>query len=440
MHTLLASKLALARDAHILSRTDGLCLRAYDTRSLQWLAACLGYLGFKELKIELRSLALQALPPCTEGKRCLGRRRHCPQEILDDFFVHRIQALAEELLGVLVNPILLWFCLAPAASDIVSVMRSLQHSTENLGDWCVYGCLDTARVRENEKLEKSALSFLLNHQLLWSPDESSYDCMPSEFHSCEVQMKAFQPLENEALEWHADGPPLDTPNTWHAEGDARDRRDVAHILGTPSSALSLLQNVQDFQKRAMLENPRGENYGLLPSELVQVPEINPGAPANDAIARAAKMVVEEQRQELCALRVDDKSLVRTLWTGLERSSFGLRRIEIRAVSFSQTRLGENTGAWPGGQDLENVIVLFALSFPFLKTRTTRLKAWPLGVEELQCWQVALDRREHEVQQFIIRSTCIRRSSISPPVKVSARKKARESSVLVRPATPLEDFS
>ena len=244
------------------------------------------------------------------GRKALGSRRHSrcesfpTQEILDDFFVHRIQALAEELLGVLVNPILLWFCLAPAASDIVSVMRSLQHSTENLGDWCVYGCLDTACVRENEKLEKSALSFLLNHQLLWSPDESSYDCMPSEFHSCEVQMKALhelQPLENEALEWHADGPPLDTldtPNTWHAEGDARgDRRDVAHILGTPSSALSLLQNVQDFQKRAMLENPKGENYGLLPSELVQVPEINPGAPANDAIARAAKMVVEEQRQD-----------------------------------------------------------------------------------------------------------------------------------------------
>ena len=272
------------------------------------------------------------------------------------------------------NPILLWCCLAPSANEIVSVMKALQHSTPCLGDWCVYGCLDPALCSgsgltasyderrellslEREKLEKSALSFLLNHQLLWSPDDSgNHDLIPvthfhDEFHSPRFSGAGYSSMSSmqqslqlqdfsasakpcdfegdklETPEWHADGPPdsrvsnLQVPpleaelgtkdSLWHAEGFAEgsslpdrpirssNEEDfvLTHILGTPQTALSLLLQVQQFQQRAMSDNPTGENYALLPSELVSVPPISPGAPADVAIARAAKKVLDEQKQE-----------------------------------------------------------------------------------------------------------------------------------------------
>ncbi|CAK9023574.1 unnamed protein product [Durusdinium trenchii] len=290
--------------------------------------------------------------------------RRVRQELLCDFLLHRIQALAEELLGVLVNPILLWCCLAPSASEIISIMRALQHSTPCLGDWCVYGCLDPALCSgfsvssderrellslEREKLEKSALSFLLNHQLLWSPDDSiNQDIMLPE-HSCDFRGNNYLPpsftmqqslqlqdftkhcdgtavgTELETAEWHADGPPdsrvhlsaaslepefgAKDERVWHAEGSSypdrptRSSNDedfvLTHILGTPQTALSLLLQVQQFQQRAMSvdDNPTGENYTLLPSELVSVPPIKRGASADEIIADAAKKGLEEQKQD-----------------------------------------------------------------------------------------------------------------------------------------------
>ncbi|CAE7763551.1 ATG9 [Symbiodinium sp. CCMP2592] len=123
--------------------------------------------------------------------------RRVRRELLRDFSLQRIQALAEELLGVLLSPILLMFFLPDVARNVIGALGSLQHSSANLGDWCLYGCLDSAIVAEsgaassaegcqsvqllnrygdtNEKLEKSVLSFCLNHQLVWpsSADRTS---------------------------------------------------------------------------------------------------------------------------------------------------------------------------------------------------------------------------------------------------------------------------
>ncbi len=289
------------------------------------------------------------------------------QELLCDFLLNRIQALAEELLGVLANPLLLW-CLSEAAPEMVRTMRLLQHSTPALGDWCVYGCLDPSLCGEslisvngrqvqglrsfddsklNEKLEKSVLSFLLNHQLLWLPDDGREDDCPAEYFNdysppmCSTgasSPRSFAhgiPLQNfeglnggngasmapvsmemsETVEWHADGPPGESPPTniqhtlpisWHAEGNHSDGKKqsnepndwaLTHILGAPPNATKLLKEVQEFEETEMKANGSGENYSMLPAELVRLPPITPGAPAHVAIENAAKMAVDEQRQE-----------------------------------------------------------------------------------------------------------------------------------------------
>lgn len=320
------------------------------------------------------------------------------QELLCDFLLHRIQALAEELLGVLANPLLLW-CLSDAAAEIARTMRLLQHSTPALGDWCVYGCLDPTLCGDslisldgrqaypgfrsadnqtfNEKLDKSVLSFLLNHQLLWFPDDGGPDdCRPADYfhdfysppicstrasrsssprsipshpsHGIPLQDFASDPRCNgkstgshaanavsnaasnavslemtETLEWHADGPPGEAssmpsddmnggiegaleerlPISWHAEGaNAETKKEpndwvLTHILGAPPTATKLLKEVQEFEESEMRDNGSGENYSMLPDELVRLPPITPGAPAHIAIENAAKLAVDEQRQE-----------------------------------------------------------------------------------------------------------------------------------------------
>mmetsp|Transcript_26516 Transcript_26516/g.50904 ORF Transcript_26516/g.50904 Transcript_26516/m.50904 type:complete len:797 (+) Transcript_26516:57-2447(+) len=134
-------------------------------------------------------------------------------EFLRHFFVHRIQSLAEELLSVILAPLLLIVYLPEAAPDIVAIVREARHSSPNLGDWCAFGCLDPSRngsdaygannhgdaaaappaegytaIAMNShggftescastegnitsfggKLEKSAISFILHHRVLWS--------------------------------------------------------------------------------------------------------------------------------------------------------------------------------------------------------------------------------------------------------------------------------
>eukprot|EP00929_Paragymnodinium_shiwhaense_P015464 TRINITY_DN12355_c1_g1_i1.p1 TRINITY_DN12355_c1_g1~~TRINITY_DN12355_c1_g1_i1.p1 ORF type:complete len:982 (-),score=182.12 TRINITY_DN12355_c1_g1_i1:152-3097(-) len=63
-------------------------------------------------------------------------------EFLRSFFVHRIQVLVEELLGVVLAPLLLIVYFPKAAPDIVNTIRQTRHASPNLGDWCVFGCLD----------------------------------------------------------------------------------------------------------------------------------------------------------------------------------------------------------------------------------------------------------------------------------------------------------
>lgn len=141
---------------------------------------------------------------------------HIRAEFLGDFFVHRIQALAEELVGVVLAPLLLIVYLPEAAPDIVDVIRRSRHASERLGDFCVFGCLDPARsgsefyggpawqnsaassgtdsapptgsltaggrgarsvenriVSHGGKLEKSVISFILSHRTPWSPSTLS---------------------------------------------------------------------------------------------------------------------------------------------------------------------------------------------------------------------------------------------------------------------------
>mmetsp|Transcript_51134 Transcript_51134/g.108651 ORF Transcript_51134/g.108651 Transcript_51134/m.108651 type:complete len:1103 (+) Transcript_51134:249-3557(+) len=154
-----------------------------------------------------------------------ARARFCSQftairqEILGNFFLTRIQSLIEELLGVLVAPILLAAYLPERADDIVRVIKSTRYQSPNLGDFCIYGFIDidygsgdfyqrnlgpalssrrpdstprgpftrtasgidprgidrialTSVPCLHGKLEKSAINFILSHRTPWCPDES----------------------------------------------------------------------------------------------------------------------------------------------------------------------------------------------------------------------------------------------------------------------------
>lgn len=378
------------------------CLHALSTPlrmyvALMKMVSCTHYLpGSWRSPAKITSLA-GACSGLRRATLCKHFRR-VRQELLCDFLLHRIQALAEELLGVLANPLLLW-CLSDAAAEIARTMRLLQHSTPALGDWCVYGCLDPTLCGDsllsldgrqaypgfrsadnqtfNEKLDKSVLSFLLNHQLLWFPDDGGPDdCRPADYfhdfysppicstrasrsssprsipshpsHGIPLQDFASDPRCNgkstgshaanavsnaasnavslemtETLEWHADGPPGEAssmpsddmnggiegaleerlPISWHAEGaNAETKKEpndwvLTHILGAPPTATKLLKEVQEFEESEMRDNGSGENYSMLPDELVRLPPITPGAPAHIAIENAAKLAVDEQRQD-----------------------------------------------------------------------------------------------------------------------------------------------
>lgn len=138
--------------------------------------------------------------------------RHVRQELLTNFFIHRVQALAEELLGVVLCPLLLIVYMPQVAPLIVDIMRQTKHASPCLGDWCSFGCLDPSRngsdqfagqaaawgstssvggarlegsgsvrsrgrlyeegISSNDgKLEKSALTFLLAHRWAWPAGE-----------------------------------------------------------------------------------------------------------------------------------------------------------------------------------------------------------------------------------------------------------------------------
>ncbi|CAE7942813.1 ATG9 [Symbiodinium necroappetens] len=269
--------------------------------------------------------------------------RRVRRELLRDFSLQRIQALAEELLGVLLSPILLMFFLPDVARNIIGALGSLQHSSPNLGDWCLYGCLDSAIVAENsggaassaegcqsvqllnrygdtnEKLEKSVLSFCLNHQLVWpsSTDRINSETFQAPSHPPRAHQarnlgrqmmptstasRAARPLwpghghqdiqleelnslstsqtsppdlqgddENGALSPQsqavADTEPLidldshqDSANDVPAQRGttspvARKEQVLTHIIGVPPSAINLLNDIQDFHEKETSEDP-----------------------------------------------------------------------------------------------------------------------------------------------------------------------------------------
>lgn len=269
--------------------------------------------------------------------------RRVRRELLRDFSLQRIQALAEELLGVLLSPILLMFFLPDVARNIIGALGSLQHSSPNLGDWCLYGCLDSAIVAENsggaassaegcqsvqllnrygdtnEKLEKSVLSFCLNHQLVWpsSTDRINSETFQAPSHPPRAHQarnlgrqmmptstasRAARPLwpghghqdiqleelnslstsqtsppdlegddENGALSPQsqavADTEPLiDLDSHQDSANDVPAQRGttspvackeqvLTHIIGVPPSAINLLNDIQDFHEKETSEDP-----------------------------------------------------------------------------------------------------------------------------------------------------------------------------------------
>lgn len=132
----------------------------------------------------------------TERARFCRHFQHIRSQFLRSYFVHRIQVLTEELLGVILTPLLLIVYLPQAAPDVVDVVRRARHPSPNLGDWCSFGCLDPRKngsefygaglrlgvrsvgvldgtivqhgqsgiISNGGKLEKSAISFILSHR------------------------------------------------------------------------------------------------------------------------------------------------------------------------------------------------------------------------------------------------------------------------------------
>jgi len=100
------------------------------------------------------------------------------------------------------TPLLLGVFLPEAVPKIVDIIRRSRYSSQNLGDWCTFGCLDPTRdgtgyystprcrpdaeqqrpdglVSREGKLEKSVLSFVLTHRLAWPRSASpSYEQVP----------------------------------------------------------------------------------------------------------------------------------------------------------------------------------------------------------------------------------------------------------------------
>ena len=246
-------------------------------------------------------------------------------------------------MGVLLSPILLMFFLPDVARNIIGALGSLQHSSPNLGDWCLYGCLDSAIVAENsggaassaegcqsvqllnrygdtnEKLEKSVLSFCLNHKLVWpsSTDRINSETFQAPSHPPRAHQarnlgrqmmptstasRAARPLwpghghqdiqleelnslstsqtsppdlegddENGALSPQsqavADTEPLiDLDSHQDSANDVPAQRGttspvackeqvLTHIIGVPPSAINLLNDIQDFHEKETSEDP-----------------------------------------------------------------------------------------------------------------------------------------------------------------------------------------
>ena len=66
-------------------------------------------------------------------------------EITTYFYVPRIQLMLEEILGLLVCPILLLVYLPRASLDICNFIRNTLYESDHLGDWCSLGCFEVGK-------------------------------------------------------------------------------------------------------------------------------------------------------------------------------------------------------------------------------------------------------------------------------------------------------
>jgi len=251
-------------------------------------------------------------------------------EFLRHFFLHRIQSLAEELLSVILAPLLLIVYLPEAAPDIVAIVREARHSSPNLGDWCSFGCLDPSRNGSDAyganscgdatvaptiegcsavaldssgcytecsastegnitscggKLEKSAISFILQHRVLWSWHEQDHATQRQGHPHRHAGVKAWMPrtklplrgfshdtrvpdrdlsipLQELATSSRTDpesaeaghSPKVggaDVPVSRTGNDGTTEEADDAifHVWGYPPCALRLLRNLEEFRDR-----------------------------------------------------------------------------------------------------------------------------------------------------------------------------------------------
>mmetsp|Transcript_28063 Transcript_28063/g.61266 ORF Transcript_28063/g.61266 Transcript_28063/m.61266 type:complete len:780 (-) Transcript_28063:161-2500(-) len=263
------------------------------------------------------------------GCSAAQRARYCHHfqtvrhELLRSSFVHRIQALLEELLGVVLTPLLLIVYLPEAAPDIVDVVRRTRHASPNLGDWCLFGCLDPAmpgieavpmrglgssgashqgavshwamdsergRVSVPSKLEKSAINFILTHC-------SSGSLAIGEGAAPQAENRRSIPLQEMAVlavhgdastgtseegglgvshdedlpEWHAEGPPCPVSAANQKALDS-----FADGWGYPRSAVRLLAELEEFRRRQLaLEAPQRSPYSTLAEDLTRLRPVLP---------------------------------------------------------------------------------------------------------------------------------------------------------------------
>lgn len=279
-------------------------------------------------------------------------------EFLRDFFVVRIQDLAEELLGVLLAPLLLGVYLPKAAPHIVEVFRCCTYTSRNLGDWCAFGCLDPWKngnefyggpprsslssptsvrggshfqagpdhlwISRGGKLEKSVLSFILAHRLAWSGSDANGSSSSS----------GPRRRENIQMENLGGGPHEEQPDEVverHSPAEVVGSGDVCETWGYPMAALNLLFDVEEFQRREAGEgSPQQRLYALFPEDLIELERVVPSKgdiPAAPAMAlpvrgRGAMESYAEQEHGSCSSHFFWLEILYDFHSGVHASHLG----------------------------------------------------------------------------------------------------------------------
>lgn len=281
-------------------------------------------------------------------------------DLLTNYFCHRIQVLLEELLGVVLTPLLLGVYLPRAAQDIADIVRRTRHSSQNLGDWCSFGCLDLlsngnefyggppqgdaspqsmaigelceragyvcrsgGMVSNGGKLEKSVLSFVLAHRLPGSTSgEADFDVL---WHAPDESVAAGthrSPLSHwSASPRSADkrrGQELEIPLASYSpppvpDGEPREMEAVrsalegepacgmtplgSRVWGYPGSALRFMHDLEQFHaKEVGVNSPHWELYGNLPEEFLVLPRTVP-SPDKPPIGLPASLSSQDESEK-----------------------------------------------------------------------------------------------------------------------------------------------